>query len=219
MVKATYTRKINGRTESFGGYLKIVGSNKTADKVGLHAITESETNTQEVSQYAIEAPNNAITDHVRRTSKIINLTIRLDEGTMAKTDALYKKLQTWSRQGKEVEYRGASMHLDHCVMSNIGKSAEKYVSAMDLTIELTYVYFAKTSVITHKAAKKKKGKKVVKKPKKKAKKKSKAVYRRTKRGDTYWGFHMQVGTSIAQLRKWNKYPDRRIPIGVKLRIK
>lgn len=215
MVKATYTRKVNGRTERFAGYIKLWGSNKTADKVGLHTISEAEANTQEVSQYPIQG-HNTVADHVRRTSKIITLTIRLDEGTMSKTEAVYFKLQTWARQGKEVSYRGAAMHVENCVISNISKTVEKYASAIDLNLELTFIYLVRSSVIKHKKAKKKKGKKVAKKPKKK---KSKKVYKRTKRGDTYWGFHMQVGTSIAKLRKWNKYPDRRIPIGVKLRIK
>lgn len=39
------------------------------------------------------------------------------------------------------------------------------------------------------------------------------------RGNTYWGWSMQYGTSIQQLRNWNHWPDRFIPIGVRARVK
>lgn len=216
-VKPTYKRKKNGRTEYFAGYLKIVGSKKKADKIGLHSKTEDETNTQTVTQYPIEG-HNAVTDHVRRESKTITLDVLLDEGTMAATDKLFAKINNWGFRGKLLSYRGASMYIDHCVISSLTKHGETYVSAMECTIELTYVYFVTTSVIKHKKSKKSKGKKTTKSGKTKTKSKKK-VYRKVKRGDTYWLYHIQTGTSIANLRKWNKYPDRRIPIGVKVRVK
>lgn len=45
------------------------------------------------------------------------------------------------------------------------------------------------------------------------------VFHVVKKGDTYWGLSKKYGSTIAQLRSWNKYPDRQIPIGVKLRVK
>ncbi|MGL5301495.1 MAG: phage baseplate protein [Weissella confusa] len=38
-------------------------------------------------------------------------------------------------------------------------------------------------------------------------------------GNTYWGWMMQYGTSIDQLRAWNGWPDRFIPIGVRARVR
>ncbi|MFC6275600.1 LysM peptidoglycan-binding domain-containing protein [Levilactobacillus tangyuanensis] len=40
-----------------------------------------------------------------------------------------------------------------------------------------------------------------------------------KKGDTYWGYHMKFGTSIKKLRSWNGFPDRKLPIGKKIRVK
>ena len=45
------------------------------------------------------------------------------------------------------------------------------------------------------------------------------TYVTVKPGNTYWGWSMQYGTSIPQLREWNKYPDRFIPIGVRVRVR
>nr|WP_243676783.1 LysM domain-containing protein [Secundilactobacillus collinoides] len=41
----------------------------------------------------------------------------------------------------------------------------------------------------------------------------------TKPGDTYYKFAQKYNVSVAQLRKWNKYADRSIPVGVKIRVK
>ena len=38
-------------------------------------------------------------------------------------------------------------------------------------------------------------------------------------GNTYWGWWKQYGTPIQTLRNWNKWPDRRIPIGARARVK
>ncbi|HEM2532857.1 TPA: LysM peptidoglycan-binding domain-containing protein, partial [Listeria monocytogenes] len=50
-------------------------------------------------------------------------------------------------------------------------------------------------------------------------KKSPGTYITVKKGDCYWKWWKRYGTSIAQLRKWNKWPDRRIPIGKRARVK
>lgn len=46
-----------------------------------------------------------------------------------------------------------------------------------------------------------------------------AVYLTVRPGNTYWAWSMRYGTSIPQLRAWNRYPDRFIPIGVRVRVK
>lgn len=48
---------------------------------------------------------------------------------------------------------------------------------------------------------------------------SSGVYLTVRPGNTYWAWSMRYGTSIPQLRAWNRYPDRFIPIGVRVRVK
>lgn len=48
---------------------------------------------------------------------------------------------------------------------------------------------------------------------------TKETYHVVKRGDTYSSLSKKYGTSIAQLRTWNKYKDTAIPVGAKLRVK
>ncbi|MGR6899544.1 LysM peptidoglycan-binding domain-containing protein [Rummeliibacillus sp. BSL5] len=44
-------------------------------------------------------------------------------------------------------------------------------------------------------------------------------YHITRSGDTYWVLARKYGTTWQQLQKWNKYPPKRIPIGVKLKVR
>jgi LysM repeat protein len=48
---------------------------------------------------------------------------------------------------------------------------------------------------------------------------NKEVYHVTKAGDTYWGLSKKYGTSITQLKAWNKWEATKIPIGQKARVK
>ncbi|MEI2461516.1 LysM domain-containing protein [Bacillus subtilis] len=58
-----------------------------------------------------------------------------------------------------------------------------------------------------------------KKASKKKTKKSGKLYHKVKKGDTYWGCARKYGTTVNALRRLNPWPDRRIPIGVKMRIR
>lgn len=44
-------------------------------------------------------------------------------------------------------------------------------------------------------------------------------YHIVKKGECYWILAKKYGTTWQQLYKWNKYPPRRIPIGVRLRVR
>lgn len=43
-------------------------------------------------------------------------------------------------------------------------------------------------------------------------------YHTVVRGDTYWGCAKKYGVSVQSLQKWNPWPDRFIPIGVRMRV-
>ncbi|MFP7481249.1 LysM peptidoglycan-binding domain-containing protein [Weissella paramesenteroides] len=55
--------------------------------------------------------------------------------------------------------------------------------------------------------------------KKQAKAPSSGVYVTVRPGNTYWGWWVKYGTPIQTLRNWNHWPDRRIPIGARARVK
>lgn len=46
-----------------------------------------------------------------------------------------------------------------------------------------------------------------------------ATYVTVVRGNTYWGWMVRYGTPVQQLRDWNHWPDRFIPIGARARVK
>jgi len=217
LVKATYKKKKKGRTEYYGAYMHVFGKNKMADRIGLHALTEDESNTNTATQYPIEG-HNAVTDHVRRESKVMTFSILIDEGTMAKSNKIYRKLNDWGFHGKLLVFKGATMYFQHVVITNLTKHGESLETGIECSLELTYVYFTKSSVIK-KGSVKNNGKKGSGGSSGSTSPKKKGQYRTSKKGDSYWLYHQKTGASIANLRKWNKYPDRAIPIGVRVRIK
>ena len=215
MVKPVYKRTRDGTFEFFGAYMHEYGKNKVSQRIGIHAKTEDDDSASEVTQYAIEK-GEPITDHSRPTSKTITLSILIQEDTMAKANKVWAKLNKWRFDGTQVVFKGAVVYYKHLQIEDLTRHGEKYTSTIEATMSLKFVHFAKTSRI------KKKGKKSNgnKKPTGSTKSaQTKGTYRKTKAGDTYWGFHQSFGTSIATLRKWNKYPDRKIPIGVRVRVK
>lgn len=215
MVKPVYKRTRDGTTEFFGAYMHEYGKNKKSQRIGIHAKTEDDDSASEVTQYAIEK-GEPITDHSRPSSKTITLSILIEEDTMAKANKVWVKLNKWRFDGTQVVFKGAVVYYKHLQIEDLTRHGEKYTSTIEATMSLKFVHFAKTSVIKKKG-KTSKGKRA--KTGGTKSEKTKKQYRTTKRGDTYWGYHQETGASIANLRKWNKYADRSIPIGVRVRVK
>lgn len=159
------------------------------------------------------------TDHSRVNSKSNQMTMWLTGKTRKDIDKSYKQLLAWQSEGAEVHYQG-SIYWKHAWISSLNKTYDQpYSNVLQVTFTLIYAQKAK---ITTTAKKKKKAR--PKKAKKKAtggKKKAKSTkkYVKVKKGNTYWGFMMKYGTKVSTLEKWNPWAARRIPIGVKCRVK
>lgn len=179
-------------------------------KIKIDGAKESESVEANITQYAIEN-GSPLSDHTQRASKSIQITGFL---LGKNADKNYKTLMGWQDKGVELQWKGRIYH-NGLMMSGLTKSYDHYKNGFDISFTLNAVKKAKTSWKKKKKKKKKKGKQQVKKPKKKSKKK----YVTVKRGNTYWGWMMKYGTSIKNLRKWNKWPDRFIPIGKRARVK
>ena len=105
-------------------------------------------------------------------------------------------------------YRGRS-YFKNAVIQDISKGYDTVENGFTITITLQPIRVAKT--IWEKIPQPP----VAKQPSKP----SNAVYVTVQPGNTYWGWWQQYGTSIQQLRNWNKWPDRFIPIGARARVK
>lgn len=180
------------------------------DKVSVEIFVESEEEeiTNKVAQYPVQTGNN-ITDHTQQESWSWTFEGKLFGKDMAEVDRKYDQLVSWQHKGELVAYNGA-IRRANMLITNLHRTHEDggFANAVKFEMELTHVELAFSSFVNNKNVG----------PKKPATNKA-GVWVTVKPGNTYWGWMMKYGTSIQQLRNWNHYPDRRIPIGVRVRVK
>lgn len=176
-------------------------------------IQESFTNAVNVTSYPTEK-GLPITDSVQRQPKTFTITGKILGKNYTEAMKVYNALEKKQNAGTVVTYVGRTTAKNVVIISMQPTFDSTIGNGMSISIELQEIRIAKSPYVKKKTTKKKSGKKSTSKTKKTTK-----VYHVTKRGDCYWKMWKKYGTSVATLRKWNKYPDRRIPIGVKLRVK
>lgn len=174
--------------------------------IKLSIDSESISNSVDITSYPVEK-GSPISDHVQRKPQSINLS-----GAIIGPDYKSKlqKLRDIMRSGTPITYVGRATAKDVLISSIEDNRDTSMLNGSYVSIQLQFIRIAKTPWKKVKNSGKKQ--KVVKKS-------STAVYHTIKKGDTYWGLSRKYGTSISQLRKWNKWPDRAIPIGKKARVK
>ena len=119
------------------------------------------------------------------------------------------QLLNWSQGSTLLQFRGAIRH-NGMLISHLEKTYDDggFQNAVKFNISLTAVY----TVNVYWAKAKNSGKKQAKAP-------SSGVYVTVRPGNTYWGWWVKYGTPIQTLKNWNHWPDRRIPIGARARVK
>jgi LysM repeat protein len=176
-------------------------------KVEIFAESENENISNKVAQYPVQN-GQPVVDHTQRESKTWEFTGKIFGKNQSDIDKKYQQLISWQYHGDLLTYRGAIKH-SNIIIETLEKTYEDggMKNALTVTINLRHVRKVKSSF------------KKKQKPATPPKKKKKGTYVTVKAGNTYWGWMMKYGTSINQLRKWNKWPDRRIPIGARARVK
>jgi len=167
---------------------------------------EDDSGSVDATSYPVEQ-GIPMTDHVEQKPDEFSLSGVL-VGSSYKSD--YEYLRKCMKSGTIITYVGRNIAKNVIIVSISGTMDASISNGREVSISLKQIRIASTPWVKVKNSGKKKP--VTNKP-------TKAVYHVTKKGDTYWDCWKWYGTSIAQLRAWNKYPDRRIPIGIKLRVK
>ncbi|WP_117017521.1 LysM peptidoglycan-binding domain-containing protein [Aeribacillus pallidus] len=181
----------------------------------LFVISESPQFSVETTSYPVEK-GIAFTDHVKPEPETMQLEVFLYGNDHQKQ---LDQLKSSMYKGEIMNYAGRFI-MRNVIIEDISPNASDIVNGITVTIKLKQIRIVTTPYVKPKPQVKKPTNSGKKQPTpKKPASKNKPVYHITKRGDTYWGLSKKYGTSISQLRKWNKYPDRKIPIGVKLRVK
>ncbi|EAF3806766.1 TPA: LysM peptidoglycan-binding domain-containing protein [Listeria monocytogenes] len=179
----------------------------TIGSVKLVNTNESETSPFTITDNPVET-GSPVADHVQRETKTLEISGFL-LGSSAEKD--YATLKGYAEKGTIVTFKGR-VYFKNVLISNLSKSYNTVKNGFEITVSLRDLRRASTPWVRKK--KKSSGKKQSSKTKKSA-----GTYITVKKGDCYWKWWKRYGTSIVQLRKWNKWPDRRIPIGKRARVK
>jgi LysM repeat protein len=184
--------------------------------VNLFIEDEDENHSVDATEYGVEK-GEPFTDHVSKNSSEFSISgYIISDNFETEKNKLTKKMYS----GEIVTYTGKMTASNVIILSVKGKHGSDVANGMGLSISLRRVRMT-TSPWQKAPAKEKPAQKPPtsggkKKPVGKTKKET---YHVIKKGDTYWGLSRKYGTSISQLRTWNKYADTKIPIGVKVRVK
>lgn len=193
------------------------------ENVEIFIETESEDHSVEATKYAVEK-GEPYTDHVSKNSSEFSISgyILSDDWETDKD-----KLINIMNNGIITKYVGKMTASNVIILSIGGTHGQELANGMSLSISLRKVRITQTAWQQKKVENKPEQKPPTSGGKKKAVPAKKAttpaaakeVYHVIKKGDTYWGLSGKYGTSIAQLRSWNGWEDRKIPIGAKARVK
>ncbi|WP_304057849.1 LysM peptidoglycan-binding domain-containing protein [Levilactobacillus namurensis] len=190
--------------------------------------TESETTTVDMTTNSI-APGQYINHYTQMSPVQRQIDGKLGGSLVSKVDGLKKqfdRLKRWSSNGTELELHHGQRSNNSVVLTSVAATFDAPLdNAVPVSISIQDIKWAKGGKVksakkttTSKKANNTGAKTPTKGDRSKAKPKA-GKYLTIKSGDTYWGYHVRFGTSISKLRSWNGYPDRRLPIGKKVRVK
>lgn len=182
----------------------------------IDSMQESFNASVNVTSYPVEE-GLPLNDSVQRNPKTYSLSGKILRKKSKDAEEVRKKLENYMNKGTLVKYVGRISAKNVLITSIQGSYESTVGNGLSFTMDLQQVRVAKTPYVKKKTKKKKSGKKTV--SKKNVNSNTKKKYHVVKKGDTYWGCARKYGTTIATLRKLNPWPDRKIPIGVKMRIR
>lgn len=177
----------------------------------LHVSTEDYDHGGEVTSHKTEA-GLSLTDHVSSEAQMVSLSGILVRPTQERVQTLINKLLDWKENGTVLQYEGRQI-VQNVLIETFSFSADKSMAnGFSFSMKLKQVRFAEITYIPQ-------TKPVTNGGQKQTQNKKTEVYHLVKRGDTYWALARKYGSKVKELQTWNRYPDRAIPIGVKLRVK
>lgn len=179
----------------------------------LFVISESPDYGVQTTSYPVEK-GIAFTDHVKPEPESLQIEVFLSGSNYQKT---LDRLKNSMYSGDIMNYAGRFI-MRNVIIEKISPKADKSAkNGVLVTITLKQIRVATTPYVKPNPQTKPTTNAGKKQPT--PKKPGTAVYHVTKRGDSYRLLSKKYGTPVSQLRAWNKYPDTKIPIGVKLRVK
>lgn len=177
-------------------------------KLNLTIDSEQESVKNTVAQHPVQR-GDPMVDHTQRESKEWDFEGKIISSNQQAIDVIYSKLLDWQFNGTLLTYTGA-IRSGNLIITDLNKTYDDggFKDAVKISVSLLAVSTPTSSFVkaVHVGAVKPSGS-------------SSGVYVTVRAGNTYWGWWQQYGTAIQTLRNWNKWPDRRIPIGARARVK
>jgi LysM repeat protein len=187
------------------------------DTISVFVTKENGSHSVEATKYPVEK-GEPFTDHVKKNPSEFSMSGYL---LTDKWQADFEKLKSIMYAGKIIKYVGKTSATDVIILNVNEGHSEETKNGLELDFTLRKIRVTKNAWEAANPKTKPSVKPNTKSGTKKpiGTRKTTAIYHVVKKNDTYSALSKKYGTSIAQLRAWNKYPDRLIPIGVKLRVK
>jgi len=173
--------------------------------ISIINVREDETVNVNITSNPVES-GAPITDHVQQQNRTLRISGYL-LGNLA--ESRFRQLERISRSGTITSYRGR-IQLSDVLISSISRGYQDIRNGMEINITLTTVRRARTSWVRRTTS-------TGKQQPTPSRTTTKHVTVRA--GNTYWGWSQKYGSTIAQLRSWNGWPDRFIPIGARARVR
>ena len=189
-----------------------IGSLLTDGKTKVYILSDEDNRNRDfnIAQNPVEN-GSVITDHVSMngdTGQIQGLMLG-DGGTNKDAQDYLGIIEKWQNDGVALKYYGR-YYLYPILIQGNEHSFDKTRNAVHITLNWTVLHLTNAPAQTAIA---------VKKAVASSSANNQGTYVTVAPGNTYWGWMMKYGTSIAQLEAWNKWPATLIPIGAKARVK
>lgn len=193
----------------------LIGSDKLNGLI-IHVEEENANLDVDIPTHKVEK-GIPLSDHVERKPREVKLSGKLIRKTPEELESLINKLEKIETNGTLVVYEGRRIYTNMMLHGLNISANSKIINGYEFSCTLTEVRIGKTSYVPPKR------KAVTAKPsnsgrKQTQNKKQSPIYHIVKRGDTYIGLGKKYNIKWQQIQKWNGYPPRRIPIGVKMRV-
>jgi LysM repeat protein len=183
-------------------------------KVKLYIDDEQLNNSVTATAYPVDQ-GEPITDHIQQQPQTLSLTGSIVKESGYKADLRY--FRNCMRKGTLLHYTGRTVAKNVIITTINDQRTNALMNGAGVTAELQFIRIVKEKWTATKA-KAKTAKKTVGKKKKTSNKKTSVQYKTIKKGWTYYWISRKYGAPVSQLRSWNKYPDKSLPIGKKIRV-
>ncbi|CAK1228267.1 MULTISPECIES: phage baseplate protein [Fructobacillus] len=181
---------------------------RNKEQIVIYADQENQQSESDVAQYPVE-DGGTISDNSKFSSNNVNITGYIVGKDFNEANRRATSLYDWQRQPTAmITLINGINDSDYLIKSFNKKISDNNKNA--IYVDITLVKIRKP--VGSFAGMKNSGRVQPSTP-------PSATYVTVVSGNTYWGWMVRYGTSIQQLRDWNHWPDRFIPIGARARVK